>query len=35
MYRHLKNLQFAAKPAKPDAVYAMKLHPGQVQGHAP
>src|SRR6201747_657371 len=25
MYRHVKNLQFAAKPAKPDAVYAMKL----------
>ncbi|MFG1922329.1 manganese catalase family protein [Cryptosporangium sp. NPDC048952] len=25
MYRHVKNLQFAAKPEKPDAVYAMKL----------
>lgn len=25
MYRHVKNLQFAAKPDKPDAVYAMKL----------
>jgi Mn-containing catalase len=25
VYRHVKNLQFAAKPEKPDAVYAMKL----------
>ena len=25
MYRHVKNLQFEAKPAKPDALYAMKL----------
>lgn len=25
MYRHVKELQFAAKPEKPDALYAMKL----------
>jgi Mn-containing catalase len=25
VYRHVKNLQFAAKPEKPDAVYAAKL----------
>jgi Mn-containing catalase len=25
MYRHVKNLQFAAKPSKPDPAYAMKL----------